>query len=177
MHFTRVASGIEEMEVWNARSDAASFVISYESRSGPGFHGQTGFGYAVSWRPIDQNRSAVSVAGSPFETLAEAKEACNAMAAVLTKAGPIGARINFDVEAVLRKWPSLGNKRRAGVTGPYLVIDGTLDECLREFMAKPASARHLYEIQTAPRPPLANAVLPQGVIFELARLRGFDRIT
>jgi hypothetical protein len=166
MQFTRVLSPIEEMEVWSASSNAVSFVISYESRSGPGFHGQTGF--AVSWRPVDQNRSAVSVGGSPFETIAEAKEACNAMAALLTRAGP---HVNFHAKALLRKWPSLGKQRRAEATGPYLVIDSTLDECLRGFMAKPTSARHLYEIHTAPRPPLANAVLPEGLILELARLR------
>jgi hypothetical protein len=174
MQFTRVVSPIEEMEVWNASSAAVSFVISYVSQSGPGFHGRTGF--AVSWRPIDQNRSAVSVGGSPFETLAEAQEACNAMAAILTKAGPMGARVNFGARAVLRKWPSLRNECRADATGPYLVIDSTLDEGLREFMSKPTSVRHLYEIHTAPLPPLASAVLPEGVIFELARLRGFDRI-
>ena len=105
MEFTRIGGPIEEMKVWNASSHAASFVISFESRSGPGFHGQTG--YAVSWRPIDQNRSAVSVGGSPFETLAEAQDACHAMAAILTR----GARVNFEAKAVLRKWPSLGAMR------------------------------------------------------------------
>ena len=173
MQFTRVASAVEELEVWNASSNAASFVISRESQGGPGFHGRTGF--AASWRPIDQNRSAVSVGGSPFETLAEAKEACNAIAAILTKAGPMGARVDFNARTVLRKWPSLRNERRAEAPAPYLVVDGTLDECLREFMDKPASVRHLYEIHTAPPPPLANALLPEGVILELARLRGFDR--
>ena len=86
MEFTRIAGPIEEMEVWNASSSGATFVISFESRSGPGFHGDTG--YAVSWRPIDQSRSAVSVGGSPFETLAEAKDACNAMAAKRQRATP-----------------------------------------------------------------------------------------
>jgi hypothetical protein len=169
MQFTRVISAIEEMEIWNASSNAFSFVISYESRSGPGFHGRTGF--AVSWRPVHQNRSAVSVAGSPFKTLAEAKEACNAMAAILTKAGPMGALVNFDARAVLRKWPSLRNERRIEAAGPYLVVESNLDECVREFMAKPASARHLYEIHTAPRPPLVVAVLPEELVLELARLR------
>jgi hypothetical protein len=169
MQFSRVVGPSDEMEVWNASSNAASFAISCESRSGPGFHGRTGF--AVSWRPIDQNRSAVGVGGSPFETLAEAKEACNAMAGLLTKAGPMGAHVNFDARAVLRKWPSLGNERRATATGPYLVIDSTLDDCLREYVAKPTSARHLYQIHTAPGPPLTNAVLPEGLILELARLR------
>ena len=93
MEFTRIVGPVEDMEVWNASSSAASFVISYGSRSGTGFHGETG--YAVSWRPIDQSRSALSVSGSPFETLAEAKEACTAMAAILTTGGPMGARVDF----------------------------------------------------------------------------------
>ena len=58
-------------------------------------------------------------------------------------------RINFDAPAVLRKWPSLNNQRRTEGPGPYLLIDGTLDECIREFIAKPAPMRHLYEIHTS----------------------------
>jgi hypothetical protein len=171
MEFTRVA-GPEQMEVWNASSDAVSFVISYGSRNGPGLHGETGF--AVSWRPIDENRPAVGVGGSPFRTLAEAKEACNAMASVLTGAGRMGARINFDARAVLRKWPSLRNERRTGALDPYLIIDRSLGECVQQFMAKPISVRHLYEIHTVPRPPFVKAVLPEGLILEFARLRGLD---
>ena len=45
--------------------------------------------------------------------------------------------IRFDVPAIIRKWPSLHNARRTDGTGPYLLIEGTLDECIREFMAKP----------------------------------------
>jgi len=75
--------------------------------------------------------------------------------------------------AVLRKWPSLHNERRTEGTGPYLIVDGTLDECIREFMAKPTSLRHLYEIHTAPQPPLVDAILSGEHIVELARLREF----
>jgi hypothetical protein len=82
MEFTRVISPVEEMEIWSASSDGFSFVISYESRSGPGLHGHTGF--VASWRPIDQNRSAIKIGGSPFKTLAEAEEACEAMLGYLT---------------------------------------------------------------------------------------------
>jgi hypothetical protein len=121
--------------------------------------------------PIDQSRSATGVAGSPFETLDEAKEACNAMAAILSR----GARVNFAASAILRKWPSLGNERRSAVNGPHFLAESTLEACLRRLMAKPASARHLYEI-TGPRPSLSvDAVLPEGVVLELARQRGFDR--
>jgi hypothetical protein len=82
--------------------------------------------------------------------------------------------VNFNAPAVLRKWPSLGNERRTeGGRSPYLVIDGTLDECIREFMIKPMPARHLYEIHTAPQPPLVSAVLSGEHIVELGRLRDF----
>ena len=61
--------------------------------------------------------------------------------------------VNFDAPAVLRKWPSLHNTRRTEGTGPYIIVDGTLDECVRQFIAKPVSARHLYEIRTSPQQP------------------------
>ena len=75
--------------------------------------------------------------------------------------------------AVVRKWPSLNNARRTDGTGPYLVLEGTLDECIKEFMAKPESTRHLYEIQTSPQPPLVTEILSAELVVELARLRDF----
>ena len=83
MQFTRVVSTVEDMEIWNASGDGLSFVISYESRSGHGFHGRTGF--VASWRPIYQNRCAIRVSGSPFGTLSEAEEACTATLGHLTR--------------------------------------------------------------------------------------------
>lgn len=80
--------------------------------------------------------------------------------------------MNFDAPAVLRKWPSLKNKRISDAR-PYLVSDGTLDECIRQFMSKPASSRHLYEINTAPQGDSITAVLSSEQIIELARLRDF----
>jgi hypothetical protein len=87
--------------------------------------------------------------------------------------GDTEAHVNFNVPAVLRKWPSLRNERLTEGTGPYLLVDGTLDECIRELMAKPSTIRHLYEIHTAPQPPLVSAVLSGEHIAELARLRDF----
>lgn len=81
--------------------------------------------------------------------------------------------VNFDAPAVLRKWPSLHNARRTEGTGPYMLVDGTLDECIRQFIAKPVSVRHLYEIHTSPQPPLVSSVLSGEHIVELARLRDF----
>jgi len=82
MQFARVVSPIEDMEIWNASSDGFSFVISYESRGGPGFHGPPG--YVASWRSLSQNTGAIRVSGSPFKTLAEAEEACKATLGHLT---------------------------------------------------------------------------------------------
>ena len=81
--------------------------------------------------------------------------------------------VNFNAPAVLRKWPSLNNQKRTVGTGPYLLIEGTLDECIREFITKPASNRHLYEIHTLPQPPLISGVLSGEIVAELARLREF----
>ncbi len=82
-------------------------------------------------------------------------------------------QVNFDTQAILRKWPSVRNERRTEGTGPYLLVDGTLDECLKEFMAKPASTRHLYEIHTSPKSQLVSRVLSEDPAVDLARLRDF----
>lgn len=84
-------------------------------------------------------------------------------------------QIDFNAPATLRKWPSLNAKRLSETRypGAYLVVEGTLDECIKEFMAKPASQRHLYEIHTRPQQPLVTAVLPAEHLVELARLRDF----
>ncbi len=80
--------------------------------------------------------------------------------------------MKFGAPAVLRKWPSLNNERISNAR-PYLVSDGALDECIRQFMSKPASQHHLYEIHTAPQGELIIAVLSVEQIVELARLRDF----
>jgi len=77
MQFTRVVNPVADMEIWNASSDGFSFVISYESRSGPGFHGPPG--YVASWCSLSQNTGAIRVAGSPFKTLDEAEDASKVM--------------------------------------------------------------------------------------------------
>ena len=78
-----------------------------------------------------------------------------------------------DVPAILCKWAALNNARRNDGTGPYLVAEGTLAACIREFMAKPGATRHLYEIHTAPQPPLITEVLSAAHVIELARLQDF----
>ena len=83
LHFSRVAPATEELEIWSASELGYSFVISNESRTGPGLRGQPGF--VASWRPINFNRTAIRVGGSPFRTFAEAEKACEDMLAHLIK--------------------------------------------------------------------------------------------
>jgi hypothetical protein len=85
------------------------------------------------------------------------------------------AQINFDAPAVLRKWPSINNERVNASLGarPYMIIEGTLDECIRKFMAMPVGQHHLYEIHTASQSDVVSAVLSAAHIVELARLRAF----
>jgi hypothetical protein len=83
--------------------------------------------------------------------------------------------IDFSAPASFRKYPSINAQRNTNMEhpSPYLLHDGTLDECIREFMSKTASQRHLYEIHTKPQLPLVTEVLTAEHIIELARLRDF----
>jgi hypothetical protein len=85
------------------------------------------------------------------------------------------AEINFDAPATLKKWPSLNKERISASLGarPYMIIDGTLDECIQRFMSQPTAQQHLYEIHTAPQSDLVSAVLSTEYVVELARLRDF----
>jgi hypothetical protein len=82
---------LNELDAWSANSDGFSFLITFESQSGPGFHGRTG--YLASWRPDHLNRLAIKVVGSPFKTFENAEEACNAMLSYLTTASIAETRV------------------------------------------------------------------------------------
>ena len=82
LHFSRFGAPNEGLEIWSATERGFSFVISKESRSGPGLHGPPGF--VASWRPINVNKPAIKVGGSPFDTFAEAERACEAFLRHLT---------------------------------------------------------------------------------------------
>jgi hypothetical protein len=84
-------------------------------------------------------------------------------------------RIDFSARAVLRKWPSLNKQRVSALLGarPYMISEGTLDECIQQFMQLREAQRHLYEIHTAPQSDLVTAILSTEHIVELARLRDF----
>lgn len=91
----------------------------------------------------------------------------------MSDSDPSASGINFDAPATFRKWPSLNGQRRIDSTGPYLLVDGTLDVCIREFLARPIVTRHLYEIHTSPQAPFVAAVVAAENIAELAHLREF----
>lgn len=81
-------------------------------------------------------------------------------------------QVDFQAAASLYKWPSLGNSRRED-RAPYMIVNGTLDQCIRDFMGKPEKTRHLYEIRTTSQPPLVPEVLSPEHVIELSRLREF----
>ena len=83
LHFNRVGAATDELEIWSASECGFSFVVSNESLSGPGLRGRPGF--VASWRPIDINKPAIRVGGSPFKTFAEAERACETMLAHLSQ--------------------------------------------------------------------------------------------
>jgi hypothetical protein len=85
------------------------------------------------------------------------------------------SKVDFSAPATLRKWPSLNKQRINASLGarPYMIIEGTLDECIRKFMLQPRSQRHLYEIHTVPQTDLVAEILSTDHVVELARLRDF----
>jgi hypothetical protein len=74
--------------------------------------------------------------------------------------------INFDAPATFRKWPSLNGQRRIASAAAYLLLDGTLDECIRHFLAKPPPA-----YVTAAT--IGGRRVSREIVAELARLRDF----
>jgi hypothetical protein len=84
-------------------------------------------------------------------------------------------QIDFSAPATLRKWPSLNKQRVSASLGarPYMISEGTLDECIQQFMQLREAQRHLYEIHAAPQSDLVGAILSTEQIVELARLRDF----
>ncbi|MEY9133030.1 hypothetical protein ACVIWV_001096 [Bradyrhizobium diazoefficiens] len=77
---------VEDMEIWSAAGDGFSFVITYETPAGAGFHGRAG--YVASWRPLYRGNGAIKIGGSAFSTFAEAEKACNTMLEYLKGLSP-----------------------------------------------------------------------------------------
>jgi hypothetical protein len=85
------------------------------------------------------------------------------------------SQIDFSAPAELRKWPSVNKQRVSASLGarPYLISEGTLDECIQQFMQLREGQRHLYEIHTAPQSDAVGPILSTEHVVELARLRDF----
>jgi hypothetical protein len=77
---------VENMAVWSASSAGFSFVITFASPTGPGFHGRSGF--LASWRPLYSSTGAVKVIGSPFNSFADAEDACDALLREVLRSSP-----------------------------------------------------------------------------------------
>jgi hypothetical protein len=80
---------VENMDVWSASSADISFVITFASPTGPGFHGRHGF--LASWRPMYSSTGAVKLTGSPFKTFADAEGACITMLGILEETRRAGS--------------------------------------------------------------------------------------
>ena len=90
---------VENLDLWSASSADISFVITFASPAGPGFHGRPGF--LASWRPLRSSKGAVVVMGSPFSTLADAEAACNTMLGDLERARRTGSTAQANTAAPL----------------------------------------------------------------------------
>ena len=77
---------------------------------------------------------------------------------------------DFGAAAELKRSPSIAGQRNASAKfpSPYTLKKDTLFECLREFMSKPISQRHLYEIHTLRRGPSETKIISSDEATELA---------
>ena len=82
--------------------------------------------------------------------------------------------IAYDVQADLKKWPSLNNQRVTSKT-PYLVHTGTLADCIRELLTKPIKQVSLYDIVTKPQEAFDNGVISPGDAAEIAMRKDFPK--
>jgi hypothetical protein len=57
-----------------------------------------------------------------------------------------------------------------------MIFDGTLDECIREFMdAKPISQRPLYEVHTVLQPAIGKEILSAADLLAIASRADFPK--
>jgi hypothetical protein len=56
-----------------------------------------------------------------------------------------------------------------------MIFDGSLDECVREFMDKPINQRPLYEVHTVLQPALEKEILSATDLLAIASRADFPR--
>jgi hypothetical protein len=84
--------------------------------------------------------------------------------------------INYDVWATLQKWPLADRLPRTGeILTPEQIYDGTLSECIKEFMAKPTSQRPLYEIFTEAQLAFTTTILSATDMLDIASRDDFHK--
>ncbi len=82
----------------------------------------------------------------------------------------VQVKINSNDPAFLKKSPSFANQPTGAPF--YIVIYGSLQECIEKFMTFPAHTRHLYAIHV-PKPDLPTLILTPEQIVEFARFKDF----
>ncbi len=98
---------VENMGVWSASSANISFVVTFASPTGSGFHGRHGF--LATWRPLySSSTGAVEVTGSPFKTFADAERACNTMLGELDVASQAGGAYSIKQRRTAIGEPHIG---------------------------------------------------------------------
>jgi hypothetical protein len=81
--------------------------------------------------------------------------------------------LRYDLSAALQKWDSVERVRTGDILRAGNVSEGTLADCVRQFMSKPIAERSLYEILTEQQPGLSTTILGPTEILEIAQRPDF----
>jgi hypothetical protein len=86
--------------------------------------------------------------------------------------------IRYDAPSALRKWPSIKGEWVSPADGaaPYMIFVGTLDECIREFSAKPISQHHLYDVATGDQPAFEQNILSAPDVTKIIARADFPKL-
>jgi hypothetical protein len=86
--------------------------------------------------------------------------------------------VRYDAPSALRKWPSIKGERVSPADGaaPYKIFVGTLDECIREFSAKPISQHHLYDVTTGHQPAFEQNILSAPDVTKVIARADFPKL-
>jgi hypothetical protein len=86
--------------------------------------------------------------------------------------------VRYDAPSALRKWPSIKGERVSPADGaaPHKIFVGTLDECIREFSAKPISQHHLYDVTTGHQPAFEQSILSAPDVTKIIARADFPKL-
>jgi hypothetical protein len=83
--------------------------------------------------------------------------------------------IQYDLLSNLYKRSAVEPVRTGDRVGIDMVFDGTLDECIKEFMEKPICQRPLYEVHTVPQAALEKSILSATDLLAIASRADFPK--